>query len=128
MGLVQPDIRPIAWRRYRLERAWEHEWREWTIRVEEGFVHDGASVPWWAWSVSGLRPDGLIRAAALAHDAIYRHHGRLPNGWIEPRRIFTRREADKLFYDLMIEAGIARWRAYLVYRAVRLGGRRAWND
>ena len=128
MAISQPDIRPIAWRKYRLEQTWAHKWKDWTLRIQAGFLHDGASIPRWAWSLSGLRPDGLIRAAALAHDALYRYGGKLPMHWILPAKTFTRKEADGLFYDLMREAGISRWRAYVAYKAVRAGGWASWKD
>lgn len=124
--LVQPDIRPIAWRRYRLAEDWSVEWDGETFHVPEGFEHDGASVPRPAWSLSGLRPDGLLRAAALLHDVFYGCGGELPPGW-GPDRLFTRKEADRAFYALMIEAGVPRWRAWVAYRAVRLGGRWSWQ-
>jgi len=115
--LIQPDIRPIAARTYRVQEAWVVHWRGWTIPVPEGFQHDGASVPRLAWTFSGLTPDGLIRAAALAHDFAYR--GFVPG--------MTRREADVMLYDLMVEAGISRPRAYVAWLGVRTGGWLSWK-
>ena len=34
------------------------------ILIPKGFVYDGASVPRLVWTLSGILPDGLIRAAA----------------------------------------------------------------
>ena len=39
----------------------------------------------------------------------------------------VRQEVDRLFYRLLRAAGIGRLRAWLLYGAVRLGGRRAWR-
>ena len=47
------------------------------ISIKKGFTHDGASVPRLLWSITGIRPDGPIRAGALVHDWIYIHAGRL---------------------------------------------------
>lgn len=121
--LTQPDIRPVAWRLYRLHEAWSVEWRGTRIEVPEGFEHDGASVPRLTWTLSGLTPDGLLRAAALAHDWLYRHGGAPPG----LERALSRSEADAMFYDLMVEAGVPRWRAYVAWSAVRSGGWWSWR-
>lgn len=92
-------------------------WRGRTIHVPAGFEHDGASVPRVVWTLSGLVPDGLIRAAALAHDYVYRGNV----------RSLTRRQADAMLHDLMVEAGISRWRAYVAWAGVRVGGWAAWK-
>ncbi len=125
--LTQPDIVPIAWRKYRLDERWGHTWKGCRFSIPPGFEHDGASVPQWAWSISGLRPDGLIRAAALLHDALYRYGGEMPSGWTTPKRSFTRKEADTIFYDVMRQAGISKWRAYVAYKAVRMAAGRNWR-
>ena len=124
--LTQPDIRPYAWRKYELASAWSVEWEGATYSIPEGFRHDGASVPRPVWSLTGLRPDGLLRAAALLHDALYRHGGRLPKGW-GPQVPISRKDADRAFYGLMIEAGVPRWRAWTAWRAVRVFGRWSWK-
>jgi len=101
------------------------------LLVFKNFRYDGASVPRLVWTLSGLTPDGLIRAAALVHDIIYLQDG-LPSK-INPvayykirfkkKLIFTRKDADKIFLKIMIESGVAKWRAKLAYRFVRIGGR-----
>lgn len=125
VGIHQPDIRPIGRRLYRLATVYE-VWvtisgtaAKQPITVPAGFELDGASVPLAAWAVIGLTPDGLIRAAALVHDYLYRNHGHAGNGLL-----LTRMEADRLFLSLMLAAGVRPLRARLAYRAVRLLGRR----
>jgi hypothetical protein len=104
----------------------------WNLVIPKGFEWDGASVPRFLWSLSGIRPDGLLRAAALVHDYIYRSKGRgvgwdretgNPLGWL-----FTRKEADVLFYDMIREAGGGWWTAIRAYRAVRMFGWLAWKS
>lgn len=90
-------------------------------QVPNGLIVDGASVPRFAWCF--MSPDGLHRAAALAHDWTYILRGHLRNGVV-----LTREQADQQFYDHMIECGIERWRAGTAYRCVRLGGWAAWNS
>jgi len=128
--LEQPDARPIEGGKYRLHDAYTYVARPITTRkgfvitVPEGFVWDGASVPQFLWSISGIRPDGLLRAAALVHDYLYRHSGDAEGA----SKLFTRKEADVLFYDMIREAGGGWWTAIRAYRAVRLFGWWAWKS
>lgn len=89
------------------------------IVVPEGFIYDGASVPRLAWSF--MPPDGLHRAAALVHDFLYVHLGRMAH------RTYTRAEADKIFYLIMRDSGVSYFRAKAAYLAVRAGGWTYWN-
>lgn len=118
----QPDIRPTGPNEYTLFEDYHYRTgrkNDLTIHVSKGFVYDGASVPQWLWSVSGMRPDGLIRAAALIHDFIYRC-----TGW---DGLYTRKEADVLFRHIIREAGGSWWTAARAYRAVRLFGWIPWK-
>ena len=81
--------------------------------VPEGFVTDGASVP------IGLRwrfPHGGRKfAAAVAHDYAYQ------------TGVCNRAQADRLFYKLMIENGVGKHDANLLYWGVKLFGWIVWN-
>ncbi len=88
------------------------------ITVPEGFVWDGASAP----IRSSVRKDGLIRAAALIHDYLYRNLGRATDSLS-----FSRKGADRLFRAIMLKAGMSRWKAGKAYFAVRWFGWLAWN-
>ena len=88
------------------------------ITVPEGFIWDGASAP----IRSGIRKDGLIRAAALIHDYLYRNGGR-----IAPRVVLSRKQVDGLFRMMMREAGMSWWKAKKAYLAVQWFGWLAWN-
>lgn len=78
---TQPSNLPVADGTYRLLDTYHYCWdlngQQSRITVPEGFTYDGASVPRLAWTLSGITPDGLIRAAALIHDWIYNHAGAL---------------------------------------------------
>lgn len=141
LNFTQPLNRPIKshGRKYRLEKDWQCYWEENGIRyklhIPEGFEYDGASVPRILWSISDLTPDGVVRGPATLHDKIYEEQGRMGSNlyylkdgsWRVCDRVFTRKEADKLFRAFMKEAGVGattRWRAYW---AVRLFGGRAWR-
>jgi len=143
---VPIDGRPWGLRRdrtYMLAHDYTYQWEKrgipYRINIKQGFIYDGASVPRIAWSVAGLRPDGLLRAAATIHDFLYEHKGKLPKGsfqewdeefnaWVEVKRVWTRKESDKMFGRLMREADVARHRRRMAYLAVRSPvGKYAWN-
>lgn len=83
--LVQPLMIPVGPRLYRLVEEYTYHWRDVNGRINRiivplGTETDGATVPRIVWTVTGIRPDGLIRAAALVHDWIYVNDGNPPNG------------------------------------------------
>lgn len=78
------------------------------IEVPEGFTTDFASVPRWPITFAMLGQYG--HAAAVLHDWLYRS-GRL-----------SREQADRVFFNALRSSGIARWRAYLMFAGVRVGG------
>lgn len=127
MSIPQPDIRPIAGGKYRLKAAYSYQYGETLFKVRAGFVHDGASVPRLTWTISGLRPDGLLRAAALLHDALYQNCGNLPRNWVFPKQKFTRGECDRVFLDVMKAAGVGWWKRKIAYAGVRAGGWASWR-
>jgi hypothetical protein len=140
-SLKQPLIVPITNKHYRLVEQYAYHWDLGGTRnrivIPRGFTYDGASVPRLAWTLSGITPDGLIRAAALVHDWIYRHKGRLPQGsqqyregnepWQDAYGAWSRRDADRLFARIMREAGVSKWKRRMAYRAVRWFGGSAWG-
>ncbi|MEM7776848.1 MAG: DUF1353 domain-containing protein [Pseudomonadota bacterium] len=90
-----------------------------TVSVPKGFVTDFASIPraFWTW----LRPDGRYAQPAVLHDYLY---------W---RQDVPRKVADLIFYEAMLDVGVDRTTAGLVYWAVRrdiagLGGGPAWRE
>lgn len=129
-AIIQPLLIPILYRgeeRYQLVEPWSFTLpvdlgagTGITVEVPLGMVVDGASVPRALWTF--MPPDGLHRAAALAHDVAYETGGRLL-----PRVFITRAQADLMFYDLMILAGVSKWRASIAYRGVRIGGGSSWD-
>ena len=82
------------------------------ITVPAGFRTDLASVPRVFWS---LVSPSEIAEAAVVHDFIYKNS------------LYTRKECDTLLYDMTINR-IGKFRSYLVYLAVRIGGRKAYEN
>lgn len=78
------------------------------ITVPAGFVTDFASVPRlpFTWLLAG----GYGNRAAVVHDWLYLHH------------TTSRRRADKVFLEALRACGVARWRAWGMYTALRLCG------
>lgn len=145
----QPNIIPISDRLYMLVGSWSYEWTtvlngisvKSVIKVPEGFVYDGASIPRFLWSIFGLSKDGPHRAAALIHDWIYTFDGDLPDGSVcrifldenmnlkelDTIDIWRRKDADKLFLKMLKETNLSRFQIYAMYYAVRLFGWSKWN-
>jgi hypothetical protein len=137
--LEQPLNRPVCDGIYELAVDWTYEWAHDGIRrrivVPKGFQYDGASVPRLVWTLSGILPDGLIRAAALFHDWLYQHKGQLPErsyqefyrgNWRDVGMVVSRGEADRLFARIMREAGVSTVKRRLAYLGVRACGWWAW--
>lgn len=101
-----------------------------TITVLAGFEFDLASIPRVLWSA--LAPNELSLAAPLIHDYLYVLNtppdGQSPAGSIAPPHTFTRKQADDLFYDMMIAAGVSKLRAEAAWTAVRLFGGYFWDN
>lgn len=79
------------------------------ITVPDGFCTDLASVPRLLWSI--FPPYGRYTEASVIHDYCYCSKYRI-----------TRKEADQLFYDIMVEQGVSKIQARLMYWGVRVVG------
>jgi len=82
--------------------------------IPKGFVTDFASVPRCFWFV--LPPMGRYGKAALLHD------------WLYNVKTTTRRGADRVFLQAMLLMGVAKWKAWVMYAAVRMFGWMRWKD
>lgn len=79
--------------------------------IERGFTCDGASVPRFAWSILGVCKFGGINAASIPHDKIYMSRGILSNGMK-----ITRKEADELFVEHIIQLGVIKQSSAWLYK------------
>lgn len=84
------------------------------IEVPAGFETDFASVPRWPLMFALLGQYG--HAAAVLHDRLY-STGQL-----------SRADADRVFLNALRSSGIARWRAWLMWAGVRIGGANRYNQ
>ena len=92
------------------------------ICVKNGFIMDLASIPRILWFI--YLPDGIHRAAALVHDWLYANKGKNEVGDKVVR--LSRKECDDIFYQLMVDAGVPKFRANIMWTGVRVGGKLPW--
>lgn len=80
------------------------------VRIPEGYIFDGASIPRWAWSIVGYPFEPDLIEAACVHD------------WYCDRatHYFERVIGDNVFLKLLADAGVPTWRRAIMYAAVRL--------
>jgi hypothetical protein len=117
----QPDIKPIVCADTWVHRQCYQLREDYTFigptgqphTIPDGFMYDGASIPRAVWTITGITPDGLHRAATLIHDYLYLNRERYD---------YTRRQVDELFRDQMLTLGMPRAKTRKMYRAVRLLG------
>jgi hypothetical protein len=83
------------------------------VTIPEGFEFDGQS-----WFIG----EDMAEHAAAVHDWLYRHNGNIPEGK------FSRRKADEIFRNALIESGVSRFQAWFRWGGLRLLGWRAWNE
>lgn len=92
------------------------------VRIPEGFVFDGASIPRVAWSLIGapFEPDFIV--AACVHDW---YCDRTRSAHDYQARVI----GDAVFFKLLSDAGVPLWRRTAMYAAVRLNTIfRYWKD
>lgn len=81
--------------------------------VPTGFITDFASVP--RIPIAYMLTGGTAHAAAVVHDFLYTTHE------------VTRAMADAVFREAIIASGGARWRAWMMWAGVRVGGGSSWD-
>lgn len=104
--------------RLALARDWHIWYRGEWYSAPQGFVTDGASIPFWLRWLCGSPFEPPRMYAALLHDWLY--SGGDPEA--------TRADADDLYRDMQISLGVPRWRAYTEWGALRLFGSSHWTS
>lgn len=85
------------------------------IKIPFEFKTDLASIPRWLWPIVAPAHSSLMSASIL-HDYLYTE----PEG-------FNRQEIDSIFYNVLVNSGVDKTHAYLMYTAVRLFGGSHFN-
>lgn len=108
----QPSITPITSKLYSLDYNTTYEWigtyknktAYFQMFIPAHFIYDGQSVPRWAWSITGMRPDGMARQPASHHDPNYWTKGGKTHPelgikiWMDGRPVrLGRKAADQLY-------------------------------
>lgn len=107
------DLRYVDGENWELLSHLDIWWKTHKFRVWSGFITDLASVPRVA---RMFVPKGRRESrGAVVHDWIYRGH--------TTKLGITRKEADEILLDIMKEDGVGYFRRYVIYNAVRVGGR-----
>jgi len=113
-----PSLSPVIdGELWELSKDWNVTVRGTKETLPKGFLTDGASIPRILWRVCGHPMATKRIIPAIVHDAIYA-------GTILG---FTRKEADEIFRDGIIEAGWPKWKAHIEYAALRLFGSPHWR-
>ena len=88
-------------------------WNGAFIEVPAGFATDLATIPFPLTAIS--HRFGPYNRAVIIHDYIYAQLGHVADGVR-----MTRKEADALMYNLMLQDGTPRWKAQMMWSAVRI--------
>lgn len=86
-----------------------------TVTVATGFVTDLASIPRGLWNI--LPPVGAYDRAAVVHDVLYQ----------QPPLGLDRALADAVLKEAMAVCHVSRWRRWLIWSGVRVGGWTVWH-
>lgn len=128
--------RPLTKTRY----EWERRGFLYRLVINPFFLFDGASIPWFAWSLIRLAPHGVMDGPSLPHDLIYHLRGliqgpaaelyiydQIKNDWVPCTVPIPRSESDALLQALCVHYNACVRRvAFEVWAAVRSFGWFAW--
>ena len=96
--------------------------------IQRGVTSDLASVPFFfRWLIPKHGPH---TRAAIIHDALYRDPSTRKvhvRGEINMEKL-NREDADILLREVAVMEGMSRWKSFLMFWAVRFGGRSAWEN
>ena len=121
------DVRDLTGQQSKRDRPWiqllgdlgyqpagDEQNRTSAIWVPRGFECDAASIPRVLW---GIYPAwSRANRAAVLHD------------YLCAIQVCTREKADYLFYESLIACGISTARAWIMWKAVRIGGGSRWKQ
>lgn len=108
--------------------SWTYNNKERTILVPVGFQWDGASVPQFLWSFTGLYPGGIMLAPSVIHDWIYISKGRLTDYITGETFRMTRAECDLLFKSHLEYVGMPEAKINIAYKGVKYLGWTYWYN
>lgn len=83
--------------------------RRYCFRAKEGYIWDGASIPWIAWKIIGAKTDPRFLVPSLVHDLLCENHEFVGND-----RYF----ADKVFERLLYVSGVPAVKRWAMFHTV----------
>ena len=86
----------------------DSEGKTWTS--VKGSIVDGASIPKYLWTIGGSPFSGNYRRASVIHDTECKLKER------------PHKDVHKVFYEMMLEDHVPKWKAKLMYNMVRTFG------
>lgn len=117
-----PKTEPVSKKHVKiLENFWILT-RYGSVMVPEGFIYDGASAPWLSVFLLRLGRHGpRMLGPTAAHDFLYR--AKEFDG-----RKFTQKEADTVYYDMLLSNGVKKYKCKTHYSVLRKLGGKAWAN
>lgn len=88
------------------------------VTVPAGFITNYASIDVF---------HNVLLFPVYALFAGYGNYSSTVHDYLYTTRQFSRKDADKLFYECLRAEGVARWRAWLMWAGVRLGASKAYE-
>ena len=88
------------------------------ITVPKGFITNYASIEVF---------HNVLLYPIYALFAGYGNYASTVHDYLYTTASVSRKEADDVFYDALRKEGVARWRAWLMWAGVRIGGRKAYK-
>lgn len=92
-------ISPVGKDKYEVVKSYLYK----DIRIKKGFVTNGADIPRVLWSIFPPNSPEYMSAIVI-HDFLCDKYPKV-----------SYKEADKVFYEAMLEIGVAKWKAKLFY-------------
>lgn len=109
------DLRFLSYRKWIVKTEYHYQLSTRLIIIPVNFISDLASIPRIFWCF--LEPSGknYVRASVI-HDYLYSKKS------IEAYKDLSRREADKIFLEVMKIEGVFIFKRYMMYISVRIFG------
>ena len=88
------------------------------IVVPKGFITNYASIEVF---------HNVLLYPIYALFAGYGNYASTVHDWLYTKGSVSRKEADSIFYEALRKEGVAKWRAWLMWVGVRIGGKSSYN-
>ena len=87
-----------------------------SVCVPQLFEWDGASIPRYGWQITYTPFNPILALPSLVHDWFFYNHQ------------VDLKTANDIFYLLLLDNGVPKWKAKIMYKAVEIGGPSRWDN